>query len=65
MLKIYICDNQTQAATVILKEGQANLVDTGPNPSADCLIISRNSQGAEAAIGNYTGQSKHILVFRH
>lgn len=64
MLKIYICDDQTQAATVILKEGREKLLDTGPNPHTDCLVIGRDAAGAETAIRNFTGQSKHVLVFR-
>jgi hypothetical protein len=64
MIKIYICDDQAQAATVILKEGQEKLINTGANPTPDCLVIRRDSSGTEVPIGNFTGQSKHVLVFK-
>jgi hypothetical protein len=63
MLKIYICENQEQAATVVLREGRNKLVNAGDNPVLDTLIIDRDASGTEKAIRNYTGQSKYVLVF--
>jgi hypothetical protein len=64
MLKIYVCETQIQAATVIAREGADKLVDTGANPTVDALIVDRDATGAEKLIRNYTAQSKHILVFK-
>ena len=63
-LKIYICDDADQAAILIEKWGKQNLVDTGPNPQIDSLIVTRDKAGTQTTIKNYTGEGKYVLVFK-